>query len=37
MTALRILTGRVELFLNLPLEKFDKLAIKERLAAIGKE
>ena len=34
--ALRILTRRIELFLNLPLEKLDNLALKERLAAIGK-
>jgi protein-tyrosine-phosphatase len=35
-TALRILTRRIELFLNLPLEKLDNLALKERLTAIGK-
>jgi protein-tyrosine-phosphatase len=35
-SALRILTRRIELFLNLPLEKLDKLALQERLAAIGK-
>jgi arsenate reductase len=34
--ALRILTRRIELFLNLPLEKLDNLALKERLSAIGK-
>lgn len=36
LTALRILTRRIELFLNLPLEKIDKLALMERLTAIGK-
>jgi protein-tyrosine-phosphatase len=35
--ALLILTRRIELFLNLPLEKLDRLALKERLASIGKE
>ena len=35
-TALRTLTRRIELFLNLPLEKLDNLALKERLSAIGK-
>lgn len=35
-TALRILSRRIELFLNLPLEKLDRLALTERLAAIGK-
>jgi arsenate reductase (thioredoxin) len=35
-TALRILSGRIELFLNLPLEKLDNLALKERLSAIGR-
>jgi arsenate reductase len=34
--ALRTLTRRIELFLNLPLEKLDNLALQERLAAIGK-
>jgi arsenate reductase len=34
--ALRTLTRRIELFLNLPLEKLDNLALKERLTAIGK-
>jgi protein-tyrosine-phosphatase len=35
-TTLRILTRRIELFLSLPLEKLDNLALKERLSAIGK-
>ena len=35
-TALRILSRRIELFLNLPLEKLDALALKERLTAIGR-
>jgi protein-tyrosine-phosphatase len=34
--ALVILTRRIELFLNLPLEKIDRLALRERLAGIGK-
>jgi arsenate reductase len=35
-TALRVLTRRIELFLNLPFEKLDRLALKERLAEIGR-
>jgi protein-tyrosine-phosphatase len=35
-TALRILSRRIELLLNLPLEKLDNLALKERLSAIGR-
>ncbi len=34
--ALIILTRRIELFLSRPLDKVDKLALKERLAAIGR-
>ena len=34
-TALRVLTRRIELFLNLPLEKLDRLALKARLDEIG--
>lgn len=34
--ALVILTRRIELFLNLPLEKIDRFALRERLAGIGK-
>jgi arsenate reductase len=35
-TALRILSRRIELFLALPHDKLDRLALAERLAAIGK-
>jgi arsenate reductase len=35
-TALQVLSRRIELFLNLPLEKLDGLALEARLAAIGK-
>jgi arsenate reductase len=35
-TALRILSRRIELFINLPLEKLDRLALQERLTGIGK-
>jgi len=35
--ALAILTRRIELFLSLPLEKLDRLALEERLDRIGKE
>lgn len=34
--ALMILSRRIELFLSLPLDKLDRLALQERLAAIGK-
>ena len=34
--ALITLTRRIELFLNLPLEKLDKMALRERLATIGR-
>jgi arsenate reductase len=34
--ALRILTRRIELFVNLPMEKLDRLALQERLAGIGR-
>jgi arsenate reductase len=33
--ALRILSGRIEFFINLPLKKLDRLALQERLAGIG--
>jgi arsenate reductase (thioredoxin) len=33
---LRVLSRRIELFLNLPLEKLDRLALQERLDRIGK-
>lgn len=36
MQALRYLTNRISLFLTLPLESIDALAIKQRLAEIGK-
>jgi protein-tyrosine-phosphatase len=35
--ALIILTRRIELFLSLPLEKLDRLVLKERLTSIGKD
>jgi arsenate reductase len=35
-SAMRVLSRRIELFLNLPLEKLDRLALKERLAQIGR-
>ncbi len=34
--ALMVLSRRIELFLNLPLEKLDRLALRERLDRIGK-
>ncbi len=34
--ALVLITRRIELFLNLPLEKLDRLALTERLGEIGK-
>ncbi len=34
--ALTTLSRRIELFLSLPLEKLDRLALQERLAGIGK-
>jgi protein-tyrosine-phosphatase len=34
-TALRILSRRIELFLNLPIDKLDRLALAERLKSIG--
>lgn len=35
-TTLRVLSRRIDLFLNLPLDKLDRLALVERLAAIGR-
>ncbi len=35
-TALRVLSRRIELFLSLPLEKLDRLALQERLSSIGR-
>lgn len=35
-TGLRVLTRRIELFLNLPLEKLDRLALREKLQEIGR-
>jgi arsenate reductase len=36
-SALRVLSRRIDLFLNLPLEKLDRLALTERLREIGRE
>jgi protein-tyrosine-phosphatase len=35
--ALMVLARRIELFLSLPLEKLDRMALQERLARIGRE
>lgn len=34
---MKSLTRRIELFLNLPLEKLDRLSLRQQLTSIGKQ